>query len=346
MLVYTSGSDSPEIRVMDFDEDAATYTPLHTFDAGPGSGYLAFGGGGKRVYAINRTPARVIAFAVERTGALQRMNEVLVPGVFGSTHLAVHPAGHLLMVAHFGSGHVSVHALGPDGAVGDAIDVQDTAREAHQAVCTTDGRFLFVPCRAGDVVCQFVVDPASGKLGRNDPFMVSAKSGAGPRHMAVHPSQRFAFVLNELDGTMTTYRLDPERGQLSALHTVASVPDGFAERAAAHIEVHPAGRFVYASNREHGSIAMWAFDPNGARLQLLGHETAGGRIKSPRDFTLGPNGATLLVANQAGGLLLAFAIEADGTLCSTGAGQAQAAPTFIGVLPDAAGGRPSMSGTR
>jgi 6-phosphogluconolactonase len=333
-LVYTSGSDSPEIRVMRFDAEAGTFTPLYTFDAGPGSGYLAFGRGGTRIYGINRTPARVIAFAVERTGALQRMNDVLVPGVFGSTHLAVHPSGRRLMVAHFGSGHVSVHPFGPDGAVADAIDVQETAAEAHQAVSTKDGRFLFVPCRAGDVVCQFVVDPDSGKLGRNDPFTVPAKTGAGPRHMAVHPSQRFAFVLNELDGTMTSYRLDPERGQLSALHTVASVPEGFAEGAAAHIEAHPGGRFVYASNRQHGSIAIWTFDPDGARLQLVGHETAGGRIRSPRDFTLSPDGAMLLVANQADGLLLAFAVESAGTLRLLGIGQAQAAPTFIGILPD------------
>jgi 6-phosphogluconolactonase len=333
-LVYTSGSDSPEIRVMSFDADTGTFTPLATFDAGPGSGYLAFGRGGTRVYGINRTPARVIAFAAEGTGALRRLNDVMVPGVLGSTHLAVHPDGRLLVVAHFGSGHVSVHALGSDGGVGVATDVHQTAPEAHQVLYTKDGRFLFVPCRAGDVVCQFVVDAASGKLRRNDPFTVPANSGAGPRHMALHPSQRFAFVLNELDGTMTTYRLDPERGQLSALQTVASVPDGFVERAAAHIEVHPGGRFVYASNREHGSIAIWAFDPDGARVQLLGHETAGGRIKSPRDFTVCRNGGTLLVANQAGGLLLAFTIEAGGTLRLVGTGQAQEAPTFIGVPPD------------
>jgi 6-phosphogluconolactonase len=333
-LVYTSGSDSPEIRVMRFDVGAGTFTPLYTLDAGPGSGYLAFGRGGTRVFGINRKPARVIGFSVERSGALQRMNDVLVPGVFGSTHLAVHPGGRVLTVAHFGSGHVSVHPIAPDGVVADAIDVQETAPEAHQAVNTKDGRFLFVPCRAGDVVCQFVVDPASGKLGRNDPFTVPARAGAGPRHMAVHPSQRFAFVLNELDGTMTTYRLDPERGQLSAVHTVASVPDGFAEGAAAHVEAHPGGRFVYASNRQHGSIAIWAFEPDGARLQLVGHETAAGRIRSPRDFTLSPDGATLLVANQDGGLVFAYAVDGTGRLRLLGTGQAQVAPTFIGMLPE------------
>jgi 6-phosphogluconolactonase len=332
VMVCTSGSASPEIWTMRFEASTGTFTHLHTAGAGPGSGYLAFSADGTRVLAINRTPARVNSFAVEPTGVLRPIKQVTVAGAFGATHLAVHPGGRLLMVAHFGSGHVSVHPLDA-GGVGDAIDVQETGREAHQVVCTRDGRYLFVPCRAGDVVCQFVVDPASGKLSRNDPFMVPAKPGAGPRHMAVHPSQRFAFVLNELDGTMTSFRLDPERGQLTPLHTVPSVPDGFSEKAAAHVEVHPGGRHVYASNREHGSIAIWAFDADGGRLQVLGHETAGGRIKGPRDFTLSRDGGTLLVANQADGLLFAYRVEAAGTLRLLGTGQAQAGPTFIGFLP-------------
>jgi 6-phosphogluconolactonase len=336
MIVYTSGSDSPEIRAMRFEEQSGTFTLLHTTDAGPGSGYLAFSADGAFLFAINRTPARLRAFAVGEPAELRLINEVTTDGVLGSTHLAVHPQGRLLMAAHFGSGHVSVHPLDAGGAVGPAVDVQATGREAHQVVFTRDGRFLFVPCRSGDVVCQFVVDPATGKLARNDPFMVPARPGAGPRHMAVHPSQRFAFVLNELDGTMTSCRLDPTRGRLEPLATVPSVPAGFAEHAAAHIEVHPGGRLVYASNREHGSIALWAFDPEGGGLQLVGHETAGGRIRSPRDFTLTRDGRIMLVANQAGGLLLAFRIEADGTLRLTATGQAQSAPTFIGVLPRAA----------
>jgi 6-phosphogluconolactonase len=333
-FVYTSGSDSPEIRVLRFEARSGAFTTLHIADARPGAGYLAFGAGGRVIYAINRNPSRVIAFGVEGTGALRRINEVTVPGVHGATHLSVHPGGRLLAVAHFGSGHVSVHALENDGAVGPLLDVQETGREAHQAVCTANGRFLFVPCRAGDVVCQFVMDPATGKLAPNDPFMVRAMPGAGPRHLALHPSQRFAFLLNELDGTMTSYLLDPDRGHLTAPRTVSSVPPGFAERAAAHIVAHPTGRFVYASNRHHGSIAIWSFDPDERRLQLLGHETAGGRIRAPRDFTLDGEGETLLVANQAGGLILAFRIhEVAGTLRQLGSTLVQGAPTFVGLVP-------------
>jgi 6-phosphogluconolactonase len=333
-IVYTSGSDSPEIQTLRFDPATGSFTLLHQADVGPGSGYLAFSADGRRVYAINRTPAHVIAFAVEDGGALTRINQVAIPEALGSTHIAVHPGGRLVLVAHFGSGHVSVLPLNADGSVGQASDVQKTEREAHQTVSTADGRFLFVPCRAGNVVCQFVVDAGTGKLRRNDPFMVPAeRPGAGPRHLALHPSQRFAFLLNELDGTMTSYRLDPERGHLSEPQTVPSVPAGFHETAAAHIEVHPSGHTVYASNREHSSLALWRFDASRRHLEPLGFETARGRIQSPRDFTVSRDGELLLVASQKGGTLVAYRIGDEGILEEIGSGRHQAAPTFIGILP-------------
>jgi 6-phosphogluconolactonase len=335
-LVYVSGSDSPEIRVMRFDVASAAFTSLHSTDAGPGSGYVTLRrtAGGTRLYGINRKPSRLLGFVAESDGALRPINQVTVTGeAFGATHLAVHPGGKLLFEAHFLSGHVTVHALEPDGAVGRMLDVQGTGREAHQAVCTADGRFLFVPCRAGDVVCQFIVDPATGKLTPNTPAVVETARGAGPRHMALHPSQRFAFLLDELDGTLTSYRLDPERGLLSEPHTVSNVPPGFSEGAAAHVEVHPGGRYIYASNRQHGSIAIWAFDERSRQLQLVGHETAGGRIKTPRDFTLDAEGELLLSANQDGGLVLAFRIQVDGTLRLAGTGQAQPGATCVALLP-------------
>jgi 6-phosphogluconolactonase len=338
--IYTSGSDSPEIRVQRFDPRSGALTPLHTVDAGPGSGYLAFARDGKHVYAINRKPSRVNTYAVERQGALRKLNQVtLEDPVFGATHLAVHPAGRWLAVAHFLSGHVSVHPLADgDGTVGPAVEVKETGREAHQAVFTADGRFLFVPCRAGDVVCQFAIDASTGKLTPNDPFLVRATPGAGPRHMAIHPSQRFAFLLNELDGTLTSYRLDPQRGLLSEPETVSNVPPGFTERAAAHVEVHPGGRFVYASNRQHNSIAVWSFDPDQRLLQSRGHETAGGRIRAPRDFTLDRDGELLLSVNQADDLLLAFRIQPDGTLRPFSEAHVQQGPTFVGILPATDGG--------
>jgi 6-phosphogluconolactonase len=328
-LVFTSGSDSPEIRTHRLDRDSGELTLLHTASAGPGSGYLAFAPGGRFVYGINRRPSRALAWAVEEDGRLRALNEVTIPEVHGATHLAVHPGGRLLAVAHFGSGHVSMHALAADGSVGAALQVQVTPPEAHQVVFTPDGRFLFTPCRAGDVVCQFRVDVESGRIAPSEPFQVPAAAGAGPRHMALHPGLHYAFVLNELDGTLTSFRLGA--GLLTPLETVPSAPAGFSEKAAAHVEVHGSGKFVYGSNRDHNSVAVWAFDESQARLRLLGHEPGSGLIKGPRDFSV--DGDLLLLANQKSDQALVFRIGTDGLPSLQKASLVQQGATFIRRLP-------------
>jgi 6-phosphogluconolactonase len=329
-LVFTSGSDSPEIRTHRFDRASGELAHLHTASAGPGSGYLAFERRGRFVYGINRRPSKALAWAADEDGRLRPINEVTVPEVHGATHLAVHPGGRFLALAHFGSGHVSVHPLATDGAVGAALQVQATPPEAHQVVFTPDGRHLFTPCRAGDAVCQFRFDPDSGRITPNDPFLVRSAPGAGPRHMAFHPGMHHAFVLNELDGTLSSFRLDA--GLLTPLETVPSAPAGFVEKAAAHVEVHGSGRFVYGTNRDHDSVGIWAFDEQAARLRLLGHERAGGLIRGPRDFSI--DGDTLLLANQKSDQALVFRIGADGLLGLQRATTVQQGATFIRRLPD------------
>jgi 6-phosphogluconolactonase len=320
-VVYTSGSDSPEIRAHSLDGASGALTLLHTASAGPGSGYLAFARDGRFVYGINRKPSKVLAFAVEEGGRLRALDDVTIPEVHGATHLAVHPGGKFLAVAHFGSGHVSLHALAAGGTVGAALQVQPTPPEAHQVVFTPDGKFLFVPCRAGDAVCQFRFE--GERIVPQENLLVRSAPGAGPRHMILHPGGRNAFLLNELDGTLTSFRL--EAGQLTPIETLPSAPAGFAEKAAAHVEIHASGRFVYGSNRDHGSVGMWSFD--GARLTLLGHESGGGLIKGPRDFSV--DGDRLLLANQKSDQALVFQIGGDGRLQLLMASPVQNGATFI-----------------
>ena len=157
-------------------------------------------------------------------------------------------------------------------------------------------------------------------------------AGTGPRHIAFHPSRGFAYVINENNGTVTSFAFDPGAGQLSDPQTSSSVPAGTSETAAAHIEVHPNGRFVYASNRLSHSLAIFEVDPAG-RLTPRGHETAGGLVKTPRDFTLDPSGKWMLVANQGTGTLLVFRIQDDGSLKLQGSTSVQSKPTFVGLMP-------------
>jgi 6-phosphogluconolactonase len=146
-------------------------------------------------------------------------------------------------------------------------------------------------------------------------------AGAGPRHFAFHPDGRVGYAVNELDLTVTVLAYDPKAGALTPLQTVPTLPADVTDRtgfSTAEVVVHPTGRFVYASNRGHDSIAMYAVDAATGRLDLLGVEPIRG--KTPRNFALAPGGRFLLAAGQASDTVTVFAIDqATGRLSFTGA---------------------------
>jgi 6-phosphogluconolactonase len=329
-FVYTSGSDTADIRVLRFDRDSGQLTPVASADAGTGSGYLAWHPSKKFLYGINRNPAKVLAYAINPgDGTLTRINEVSVAGASGATHLSVHPSGKWVLVAFFTSGHLSVHPVRDDGGVGEVAHLQATAPQAHHAMIAAGGKFVLAPCRDGNTIDQFAIDIGTGKLTAIG--QVTVEAGTGPRHIAFHPTRDFAYVINETNGTMTSYVFDPAAGKLSAPHSLSNAPTGASENAAAHVEVHPGGRFVYGSNRLTNSIAIYEIDPAG-RLAPRGHETAGGQFKKPRDFTLDPSGRWMLVANQDTAEVFVMRVNDDGTLQLLGRTPVQTKPTFVGII--------------
>lgn len=337
MFVYVSGSSST-IAIYSFDPATGALTPRGSAAGGTEPTYLAWDPAGRFLFAGNGGSGRVTAFGIDRaTGALSRINDAPTEGggyAASVTHLCVDPTGRWVLTAHFDSGHVAVSPIAEDGAVGPPVEIQRPGPEAHQIVCDRSGRHVFVPCRSGNLVAQYRFDPGTGRLVPGAPAFVEAAPGAGPRHIAFHPSERFAYVINELDGTMTSYRYDAGAGTLSQPATVPTVPAGIGENAAAHVVVHPTGRFVYGSNRAHHSIAMFAVDPATGRLASLGHETGGGAINTPRDFAVDPSGRFLIAASMAADEVLVFRIdEARGTLRRIGeAVRAPREAQFVGFL--------------
>src|SRR5262249_15821096 len=159
-----------------------------------------------------------------------------------------------------------------------------------------------------DLVFTYRLDAEKGKLmpvGRP----VQAREGAGPRHVAFHPAGRLAYVVNELDSTVTAYRFDPANGALTPFQVLSAVPDTYTgDSRAAEIAVSADGRFVYASNRGHDSIATFAIDAASGRLAPVGWTTTGG--KTPRFFALSPAGRFLFAANEDSDTVSIFARDA------------------------------------
>jgi 6-phosphogluconolactonase len=156
----------------------------------------------------------------------------------------------------------------------------------------------------------YTLDLGKGQLRPHQPAWVNLQPGCGPRHFVFHPLKKYLYIANELNSTVTTCAWDEERGILSPLLSLSTLPVGYeGQNDVADIHTHPNGRFLYVSNRGHDSLAIFAIEQQGAALIPCGHVYSGGRI--PRHFAIDPEGKFLVVANQLSNSVVTFAIHAD-----------------------------------
>lgn len=332
-VVYIAGY-GPTISCFTLDAAAGTLAPLSTSEGGNNPSYLAWDPSKRFMYAINEgDPGKVIAFAIDpANGALKKINEAAV-AVGGACHIACHPGGKWVIATNYGSGHIVVLPVKADGGVGDPLPSLPPGKRAHQSVFDATGNFFFVPFLGDELIAQYRFDAATGALTPNTPPSVATKKGAGPRHMVFSADGKAAYGINELDSTLTSYAYDAAKGVLTAEVTVPTLPADFKGRnSTAHVLVSPDGKFVYGSNRGHNSIAIFKTGAGGV-LTLVGHETAGGEIKVPRDFGMSPDGNLLIVANQDGGNVTVFKRDAAaGTLTKASTVAVPGKPAFVGIV--------------
>jgi 6-phosphogluconolactonase len=271
----------------------------------------------------------IAAFLIDdKTGALTFLNTVSSEGGDPS-HLAVDKTGKWLATANYKTGSVSVFPVAGDGKLGrSASSMQhsgsgkDAARQegphAHSVNFSPDNRFLLVSDLGLDRIMIYRFDSAKGTLAPNDPPFATLAPGAGPRHLSFHPNGRFVYQVNELNSTLTVFAFDRDAGSLRTIETVPTLPKEYSgANSAAEVAVHPDGSFLYASNRGHDSIAVFAIKDEGARVEPVEHVLTQGR--TPRHFALDPTGNFLFAANQHSGIIVGFRIDRKtGKLVPTG----------------------------
>ncbi len=316
--------------------------------------YLAVRPGGSFLYAVSevnevngKPGGAVSAFAVQRdTGLLKPLN-TQSSGGGGPAHLIVDKTGGNVLVANYGGGSASVLPIEPDGTLkapsavvqhtGSSVN-QARQKEPHAHSVTVDAanRRAYVADLGIDKVMIYRFGAADGSLTPNTPASAAAKPGDGPRHFAFHPDGRFAYVINELLMTVTAFGVSSSDGGLTEVQTISSLPEGQAVVqgfSGADIQVHPSGKFLYASNRGHDSIAVFAIDAKTGRLTRVQHEPTGG--STPRGFGIDPAGRFLLAANQRSDSVVVFRIDpATGRLTPTGHTASLGSPVCVKfVLP-------------
>ena len=298
--------------------------------------FLAVDGSGRYLYAASETSefegepgGGVYAYAVdEADGRLSPVNAQPSEGG-GPCYVTVAPQGGPVLVANYGGGSVAVLPVRDGGGLRAASDVvqhegssvnpsRQEGPHAHCVVLDAAARYAFAVDLGLDRVLIYLFNGERGTLRPADPPWVEMEPGAGPRHLVFHPDGTRAYVINELDSTVTAFAYDAERGGLTEIQTITTLPDDASgENYPADIHVHPNGRYLYGSNRGHDSLVVYAIAPDSGKLRIVQHAPTGGAW--PRNFGIHSSGRYLLVANQHTNNLNVFAIdEGSGRLSPTG----------------------------
>ena len=274
---------------------------------------MAVSANGRVLYVALRSTGQLAAYRIGfDDGRLELVN--MVDAGDDPAFLLPDKTGQFLLSAYYVSDKVCVHRLGKAGAISSQpLQTVLTADKAHGIAFDSRQRFAFVTHTGANRIYQFQFDSASGELSASQPPFVSTPRTDHPRHIVMHPSDRWAYTSNEAGDSISLYEVAPDTGTLGPLQTLPTIPadvDGNMN-STARCEMTPDGRFVYVANRGHDSLAGFAIDQRTGRLTALG-QTATEPV--PRSFTISSDSKFLYAAGQASGRLAAFRVLANGRL--------------------------------
>lgn len=312
--------------------------------------FLAVDSKQQNLYAVNE----ITNFAGERAGAVSAFSINYESGKIsflnsksskgaGPCYVSLDKTCQYIFTANYAGGSICMLPRNEDGSLGEAVDfiqhkgssIDPTRQEGphpHSIIVDPSNRYVFVPDLGLDKIMIYMLDLEGGKLISDEQRYINVKPGSGPRHFTFHPNGRFAYLVNELNSTIVAYNYNVDDGSLRQLQTISTLPSKFKGlNYAADIHVSPSGRFLYASNRGHDSIAIYQIDEETGILRNIGYTYTQG--KWPRNFAIEPQGRFLIVANQQSNNLVSFQInEETGLLKPTGCRLQVPAPACIKIL--------------
>ena len=306
--------------------------------------FLSIHPSGKFIYAVGeigdfqgKKAGAVSALEVvdTATGKLKLLNQQPSGGP-GPCHVSIDKTGRCALAANYGGGSVCSLPIQADGRLGEPASVIQHAAggadpnkrkdpHAHSIFVDPANHYAFAPDLGLDKVLIYKLDPSTAKLTANDPPAGIVAAGSGPRHFAFHPSAKWAYVINETANTVTAFEFNPHHGILKEIQTITTLPsDAKVNSYTAEVVVHPAGKFLYGSNRGHNSIAVFAIDEHTGKLTAAGHQAK--EVSTPRNFNIDPTGQFCLVCNQDADSVIVFKIDQQ-----TGALQPTAEKIAVGM---------------
>ncbi len=306
---YVANADSREISVLELDKRQGTLRSLQTVPVDGTAMPLALSPDQKKLYvALRSEPFTAAAFSIDgSTGQLSALGSAPLPD--SMAYIATDRSGRWLFAASYGGHRASVSPIGADGKPAAAVQIVPNGKNAHAALTDAANRHVYLASLGTDQVFQWRFDAATGQLTPNTVPAMAARAGSGPRHLVFHPNGRHAYLLGELDATVELLEVDASRGQLSRQQHWATLPAGSTVQPwASDIHLTPDGRFLYTSERNSSTLAIWRVDTATGALSLVGHQET---EKQPRGFQIDASGQWLIAAGQVSNSVTLYRIDRE-----------------------------------
>lgn len=330
-MVYVSNAESREIYIMRLDTGSGRLTIVGKEPLSGSVMPMAVSPDRRYLYAsIRSVPYSLSAFSIDpRSGMLDPVQTTSLAD--NMAYLSVDRSGRYLLAASYSGNKVSVNSIKSNGTVNvDPRQIIPTGKNADAVVTDRRNRYVYVTNLGEDQIQQYRLRPGTGFLRPNDPPAVKTSAGAGPRHLVEHPHRPYWFVVNELNGTVSTY-VAKRSGALAFRSSSSLLPPGFKGKPwAADIHVEPGGKFLYTTERASGTITAFAVDSGTGLLSPVGYYQT---EQQPRAFNIDPGGKFLIVAGQRSNRLSVYRINSKtGDLTKVSEADAGKDPNWIEII--------------
>lgn len=306
---YVSLQDDDKILVFTLDSGTGKLTQKASVEVFGGPAALAISPDRDFLYVGRRVALDIASYSIDQaSGGLTQIGSAPLQGE--PVAMATDRKGRFILSAYYYQRTAAVHRIVDGAAVNPAVEWRMTASGAHSIQTDPSNRFAFVPHianRGPNQIYQFKFDENNGHLTPNSPDKVEPAEYLGPRHFCFHPSLDTVYFSDEQGCSVSAYRLDTGAGTLTAFQTISTLPEGFTgDNSCSQIQITSNGRFLYAPNRGHDSVAGFSVDPSSGMLSAAGHAAT---QAVPRAFSLDPQGKFIYAAGLETGNLTSYLID-------------------------------------
>lgn len=337
LYVGTYSQKGEGIYVYEFDRKTLETKQLQILPNKNSPSFLEFHPNKKYMYAANEGNNTISSYKIDPSnGKLSELNAKSSQGN-GPCHVSIDPKGRFIYVSNYGSGDLAVYLLNQDGSIGALADtIQDKGASTqkphmHSIIPSADGQFIYASDLGIDKIMVYQVDQKTGKLTPGAVPYVEVKPGDGPRHLALTPDGHYAYSAGELSSSVNSFKIVTDSRALVPLERVSMLPADFNGKSfAADIHISPDGKFLYASNRGHESLAIYGINNQTGKLTIAGHADTHG--KHPRNFNMDASGDLLFAANRDNNNVVIFKRNKE-TGQLTYSGKEMSIPTPVCIKP-------------